>query len=463
MDRDNTDDTTGSGDTIATPGETSSPASSNAFGQRLRTIRQALGMTQADLAAGHLSISYVSMLESGKRAPTTAAVAHLAARLNLEPSDLYEPPRNTVGTRDRLDLAYAEIALHNGDPAAALEVFRRVSTGGVSAAWGEARSLEALGELESACTAFSDVLRRAHILGDLLLSTRASIALARCLGETGEIRQPIEVLQQALRQADEGGLRQADEYVELLSSLVGYHYLDGDLAAATSVARAMIEIVDAGSSRRARGSAYWNAAGIAEAGGDPNLAVTYAERAVALFAEDADQRSLARCATACAWFLLRHPDAGLHLDRAESLLSAAHDTLSQTGSEVDLAYVETEQARVLLLRGESEAALVKAQRAQQRVGLEARAETTSVLLVTAQALQAAGRDDEALAMLDTLSMTLDSLPASRSSAVTWRSMAELYRTMGDRDLAYDALDRALASHGITPEVSVILPSELLIR
>ena len=455
MKHDNEQDKTGPEGTIPTPGPPSSPVRPNVFGQRLRDVRRTLGMTQADLAAGHLSISYVSMLESGKRAPTTAAVAHLAARLNLDPSDLYEPPRNTADIRTRLDLAYAEIALHNGQPSAALESFRRVSTAGVSAAWGEARSLEALGELESASTAYTEVLERASILGDLLLSTRASIALARCLGEMGEIRQPIDVLQQALQQADEGGLRQVDEYVELLSSLVGYHYLDGDLATATSLARDMIEIVGSGSSRRARASAYWSAAGIVEAGGDPNLAVTYAERAVALFAEDDDERSLARCSTACAWFLLRHPDAGQYLDRAESLLSSAHQMLGQTGSEVDLAYVETEQARALVLRGQPDAALLKAERAQQRLGPTARVGTTSVLLVTAQALQSAGREKEALMTLNTLSMTLDSLPASGLNAVTWRSMAELYRTLGDPGLAYDALIRALSSNGIPQEVSVI--------
>ena len=60
---------------------TSGERSPLGFGERVRQLRISQGLAQTDLAGDGLSSSYVSLLESGKRAPTVSAVAALADRL----------------------------------------------------------------------------------------------------------------------------------------------------------------------------------------------------------------------------------------------------------------------------------------------------------------------------------------------------------------------------------------------
>ena len=56
------------------------------FGQRVRELRIAHGMSQAALAEPGMSTSYLSRLESGTRQPTTKVVAYLAERLGVHTS-----------------------------------------------------------------------------------------------------------------------------------------------------------------------------------------------------------------------------------------------------------------------------------------------------------------------------------------------------------------------------------------
>ncbi|MDW4910537.1 helix-turn-helix transcriptional regulator [Streptomyces sp. ADMS] len=60
------------------------------FGRRMRELRRAAGMSQAELAEPDLSASYVSLLESGKRVPSPEVVAGLAERLGVTPRSLLD-------------------------------------------------------------------------------------------------------------------------------------------------------------------------------------------------------------------------------------------------------------------------------------------------------------------------------------------------------------------------------------
>ena len=58
-------------------------AAPDGFGRRLRRLREAAGLSQTALAGDDLHPSYISMLESGRRAPTPAALAVIARRLGV--------------------------------------------------------------------------------------------------------------------------------------------------------------------------------------------------------------------------------------------------------------------------------------------------------------------------------------------------------------------------------------------
>ncbi|MFN2586922.1 MAG: helix-turn-helix domain-containing protein [Actinomycetota bacterium] len=58
-------------------------------GRRLRELRLAAGLTQAELAGKRFSHAYVSVLEAGRREPSRAAVDYFAQRLGVAVEELW--------------------------------------------------------------------------------------------------------------------------------------------------------------------------------------------------------------------------------------------------------------------------------------------------------------------------------------------------------------------------------------
>ncbi len=420
------------------------------FGSWLREIRRERGLRQGDLAAEGLSVSYISMLEKGSREPTAKALAVLASRLKLEVGGLARwLPRHEMSNRDRLRLAAAEFDLSSGDAERSLLEFTAlVEIVGVSAKWGRARALEALGDLEAAVVAFEAVVSCAAEERDLLMGARALIALTRCHVEMGD---NLSALRSGIKGRDllmQGGLKGTDEYAQILSGVLGCYYDLGDIVSADNILRELLPLVDSGGSWKARASAYWNAAGVAELSGNLAQAVEYSTRALALLSEGDDERAWARCAQACAWFLLRLPNAACELERVDLLLSEAAIKLKRSGTGIDLAYLETEQAQSALLHGNALEAIRLAELALARLGSNARSETPDTLLVLTEAQLAVNDQQAARGTADLLEMTLLSLPHSRTAAIAWRGLAEMYRRLGNHDSAYRALEHALNAHAI---------------
>jgi transcriptional regulator with XRE-family HTH domain len=431
------------------------------FGALLREVRLAHGLTQSDLTGPGISASYVSLLEHGKREPTAHVLAQLAARLGVDVADLTPVPAPAaLPDETRWRLSGAELALVNGEPAYARAEFAAlVQVAGLPAVWGLARSSEALGDLEAALAEFHAAADLADELHETLRALDARIALARCYFSTRDELRAIAVLETALALVHTSGLSGSDQHAQALSSLMGCHTSLGQLGEATRIAAVLLDLVESGGTWRARGSAYWNAALVAEAAGDLSAATAYADRAVALFSEGDDERSLARVSAACAWFWLRHPDGPDRLDDIERMLLDARETLQQCGTQGDIANAETELARVALLRATPDDALAWADSAIERLGLEARAQTPDALLARGEALWMSGDVAAALATADTVEMTLQSMPQTREAAHTWRGLAELWNRLDRTDQAFRALERALDAHAVHASPMPRLPAQ----
>ncbi len=72
---------------MSTSIERSAVAPDPAFGRRVRTIRMAKGLTQAQLA-GPYSRAYISLLEAGGIEPSSRALQTLAERLGVDLREL---------------------------------------------------------------------------------------------------------------------------------------------------------------------------------------------------------------------------------------------------------------------------------------------------------------------------------------------------------------------------------------
>jgi transcriptional regulator with XRE-family HTH domain len=84
------------------------------FGQRLRTLRKAKGLTLEQLGrAAALGYKHIAEVERGVKLPSFDAIEKLADALNVEPYELFLPEKLATGLADRnLRLLVTEIDRH---------------------------------------------------------------------------------------------------------------------------------------------------------------------------------------------------------------------------------------------------------------------------------------------------------------------------------------------------------------
>ncbi|MEU1799478.1 helix-turn-helix domain-containing protein [Streptomyces sp. NPDC019937] len=318
---------------------------SGEVGARIRRMRRAAGMSQAEVAGDDLSASYISLLEAGKRAPSADVLAQLARRLGCDPSDLTGAPAEISVNELQLSLNYAEMALNSGDPDASFEAYRTLQekVGFVDrpevwhqAEYGMARSLEHGGRLEEAADRFESLLTASLDRPDLVPRLPTAIALCRCYRRLGDLSRAIEVAESTLADLEKLQLGPTVIGIELLCTLVGVYMERGDLRRAARLAAQVIEQTGTVTHSRALGAAYWNASVVMHRNGNTADALTLIEKALAIYAEGEDQRALARLRNAYA--MLLPPSETAQPEVARDVPDQSLTSLRGVGSGVDVAY-----------------------------------------------------------------------------------------------------------------------------
>ncbi|HTW21660.1 MAG TPA: helix-turn-helix domain-containing protein [Mycobacteriales bacterium] len=421
------------------------------LGQRLRATRVARGMTQETLAGTDISGAYVSRIEAGQRRPEPRVAQLLADRLGTTVEFLVTGVEPQYAEEVRLQLRYAELALNSGEAADAETQVAKLLTDSANelgplrleAEWIHARSLEAVGRLEEAATAFEQIA--ADRGGRLWLP--AVIALCRCYRDGGDLSRSIDVGETALRHARELGLEGTEDAVRLAVSLIGAYYERGDELYALQLCRATITAAERLQSPTARASAYWNASIIASRRGELDEAIRLAEKALALMADTDDIRSLARLRQQYGLLLLKQspPDAAA---AEQHVRTARRDLGDADGSSVDLARCDVVLARARLAAGDADGAEQLANQAFGQVadqGPFVQAEAAAILGIVEHQR---GNRDEARRRYRSAVAALTAIGADRAAAALWFELGALFDEVGDAASARDAYRGAAAAFGL---------------
>lgn len=132
------------------------------LGSRILNARLAAGLSQAELAAGLVSVASLSRFEAGERRPSATLLAQLARRMNADPALLSQgEPATARGLR--FELAHADL-------------------------------LVALGEFEDAVGVAVDLARIAAQLGADEVAEAARIVRASALASSGDRRKALRAL-----------------------------------------------------------------------------------------------------------------------------------------------------------------------------------------------------------------------------------------------------------------------------
>ncbi len=423
------------------------------LGERIRTVRCRVGLTQAQVAGDAVSVGYLSRIESGQRRPNAELLVGIADRLAITVDELLMGVAPDRIAELRLQLDHAELALVTGSPAEALEsVSRLLSDPAIaelaelrrSAGYVHAGALEALGDLQAAILALEDLAETSPSDLDWI---EGLTALSRCYRQSGELGRAIEVGTQAIRHLEELELGGLDEAIRLSLTVAAAYYEQGDADYAARLCQRAIERAEANASPVAKAMAYWNSSAIESMRGNASTALPMARRALAVIEATDDARNIARLRTQLGilQLLLDPPQPR---EALEVLTRAAEELAFTNAGSADLADNRLAQARARFLLGDVEGA----PRQATEIGTAVR---SNMPLLAADAFALLGQIAVQEAALDTARshfqeavLLLSAVGADRAAAQLWFELAGLLESVGELTAALEAYRRAAAATGL---------------
>ncbi|MER6349263.1 helix-turn-helix domain-containing protein [Streptomyces sp. NPDC001595] len=423
-------------------------------GRRIRNLRVKLGLKQQDLASTDISASYISLIESGKRAPSDAVLTALAKKLGCSSDHLRTGHDDHALEDARLKLSFAEMALRNGDNGAALQSFGELLAKPdlldrpmlLRARIGQATALEKLDRIEAAIPVLEELGKDPALAAGSDEWCRVSVALSRCYRNTGDIALSIEIGERTMATLDSLGLDVTVDHIQVGSTLIGSYLMRGDLTRAHLLAQRLIPVADEHGGRTGRGAVYWNAGLVALSRRQFPEALALTERALALMADDDNLRHVAMLRLNVAWLELQsdHPDPA----RALELLEDAERTLAELGTAVEQAKCEICMIDANTQLGRWDEATAHARRALGLLSSGPRVEAVGARVRLAELHLLRGETEEGLQALHAATRQLRHFTPSYETAQEWRRLGDVWKRQGRSKEALEAYDHALLASGM---------------
>lgn len=430
------------------------------FGERLRQARREARLSQTQLAGDDLSASYISLLESGKRQPSTEVTRMLASRLGCTVESLLGEHPDGDRRITELEIAYAKLAINNGEAGAAqARLTSLLSRTGLDrvvrdeATYLLANAEERLGNLQQATTLLLPVFERCLRRESSLPLAQICMDLCGFYLDAGDMRSAVRVGERGLEAVHAQGLEGSDEHLRLAATLMAAYFEQGDFAHAASWAQSLIAVAEERGTARGQAAIYWNAALVAEAQGRVAEALHLSNRALALFGELGSERDLFRLRVEGAWFLLRCTPP--QPEQAAQVLDSSLEELRDLGSHVDLAIWESVRALADLLMGRPRSAERLAREALLHLSGHPGIESAKTLVTLGDALVAQDRREEAQQHYLAAREALAGLFQSRRTAAFLRDVALRLELLGDTSDALTTYRSALEATGIQASDSAV--------
>ena len=332
----------------------------NGFGARLRETRKRLGMSQTELGGDRYTGSYISHLESGRRAASADVIEFLAMRMGVSSDELgMEPtlPAPVDGVDDTHALEHllvAERAWHDRDWATAGELATRAAASALRTGQ-PVRHWQALYVQTQAALAegdYADAIHYAEQLASHQVATSSPTlrAQALCLSATAhrvgdELPMALVHAGQAVELAqDAPPIVLADALMCLISAA-----LESGRPTAESdrLCRRLEDVSLHVESGHARGVIYWALGTASFKSGNVNKGLELHEAAMELLSPRRDLRMWLRLNRSAATCRL---DAGI-TDGVQELLTVARSGLSLIGSVFDVFELRHAEAKLVFLDG----------------------------------------------------------------------------------------------------------------
>ena len=417
-------------------------ATASAIGERVRQLRIARGLTQAEVARDRVTKEYVSQIERGRARPTPRTLEWLAERLGVEQAFLETGSSTEESERAAGLVVRAEAAINGARYDEALTILDRLarSQAGRSlelelrALLAESSARTALGELDAAL----ELLERARDVADRPGFTdvdraRVLFQIGRCRYKVSSIGTAVALFGEALDLIRRSEVSDDRLVASILRWRSRCYRRQRDWWAASRDVEQALELMVALGDRRGMAHTYFQASIIAERNGQWILARSHAERAKALYEEQDDRINVGRLLNNLGGltFLLGNSD------EAVRLLKEAFSVAIEVGNDPDAAHAISSLAQVHLRAGELARAEEQARHALRLLDgrVDLLDEIGDTQLVLGRALLGQDRLDEAEEAFAAAEAAFEQLSSGSHKAAAWTAQAELAVRRGDRDRA----------------------------
>ncbi|MEV7079568.1 helix-turn-helix transcriptional regulator [Streptomyces sp. NPDC093516] len=393
------------------------------FGRRLRRLRAARGLSQADVAGDGMSTGHLSRLESGERRPTERTVAYLARRLGVDASALTGP---SDGRSLTAVLASVASAPAGSDGTEVLGRAVEEDPGEDPAArwqalWLLSRAAGRDGDYALERARLLELLELSRVLEAPDLRARSLVRYARCSRALGDAdgAEPAAVEALSVARAAELGV---PDTLAALTVLIGVETELGRWEAASRHVAEMERELLPGAPSALAAEALWAAAEVSDRQGDEATVLARLDTALGLL-EGGDDLALwarLRVAASATALHMSPPRAAA----AERWLAEAATVLGLIGTPAQLQELRVLQAHLAFAQGrlDDARALCRAVLSEEHLRLAHR-ERVRLSVLDGRLTILAGRVEEGVAALERLARQATEAGSRDLAAHVWQALA----------------------------------------
>ncbi len=359
-------------------------------GVRVRELRTARGMTQAQLAGPDFSKGFISLLETGRTRVSLRAAHILAARLGVEVTDLLSVP--TAESQDiEFMLLRAEQALRSGDAKLTAEIAAKwgpKASGVIRARFQrlQARALIDGSRSKDAVKLLDDALRTFRSLGAKDQAARVLFDLARAHARLDSAGEALRFALEAEQALDRGDLIDRTLELDIHAYLAAMYLGLGDTSSAevrAERARALAEDV---ADPKAVAWTYETLAQTRYAEGDKEAALAYARKSLEAYESLGRYEKVADTWNTLGWLFIKREQFA----KAREALDMAESIATEHGIARLAPWIVANRSALALARGNAAEARDLADKAVEAARDGTPRIRARALLIRARAIAAAG-------------------------------------------------------------------------
>lgn len=325
-------------------------------GQRIREVRQAQGLSLAQLGGEDLSRSFLSLVETGRSRISLRALAIVANRLNMPVSYFLAGSRDTADTAARVLIEEAEISFGRRQPEECLRLLDEAQRTSETVAPARIRLLRGrsyvnLGRIKDAVSLLLEGIQEIEQDDDAHFRAEYRFALGGALYVTGRYDEAHLHLRRALDDVHESG--EDPVLTGKIMVIIGHIlFVQRDIDAAITHYRSAVDLFGSVRDYHTQGTIYAGLSLAMKRKGELDAALEYAQLGAALFRAGNEIRDMAALLNNMAVALQEHGD----LDRAADVAEQALARAQQAGAVDVEAIVHGTLASIYLAGGDLEAA-----------------------------------------------------------------------------------------------------------